>query len=115
MLRFRLRLELSPSGRDEASQTLRSLVGPVRAEPGCSATCFLRDDNDERAVVWVEEWRGREDFERHLHAPTFRKIVAVMELSVRTPSVDIDEVAHRHGFEMVEEVFRQQHRDRVRG
>ena len=105
MLRFRLRLDFEPGTFAEAAQTLRSLVGPVRAEPGCSATCLLREFDDDQAEIWVEEWRGWEDFERHLHAPTFRRIVAVMELAGREPAVDIDEVTGRHGFEMVEEAF----------
>ena len=105
MLRFRLRLDFDQRGLNEASQTLRSLLGPVRAEPGCTATHLLNDMNDGYAVTWVEEWNGWEDFERHLHAASFRRIVAVMELAAKEPSVEIDEVTNRHGFEMVEQVF----------
>jgi quinol monooxygenase YgiN len=107
MLRFRLALDFDQRGLNQGTQTLRSLVGPVRAEPGCCATRLMTDMNDGYAVTWVEEWGSWEDFERHILAPTFRRIVAVMELAAQRPSVEIDEVSERHGFEMVEEVFSQ--------
>jgi len=105
VLSFRLRLEFEPNELNEATQTFRSLLGPVRAEPGCSATRLLRDMDRGSAVTWVEEWREWEDFERHLSAASFRKIVATMELAVRVPKVEIDDVAQRRGFDFVEELY----------
>jgi quinol monooxygenase YgiN len=110
MLRFALRLEFEPSEVDEATQTLRSLIGPVRAEPGCSSTRLLTDMDGSGIVTWTEEWRGWEAFERHLEAKTFRRMVAVMELAVRAPTVEIDEVTERHGFELVEKIFSERYR-----
>jgi quinol monooxygenase YgiN len=88
---------------DEALSVLRSLLGPVRAEPGCSATRLLSDVDADGALTWVEEWRSSADFERHFGTPTFRSILAVMDLAVARPEVEIDEVASRRGFEFVEE------------
>jgi quinol monooxygenase YgiN len=90
---------------DEAVQALRLLVGPVRAEPGCTATRLLKDVNDEGVVTFEEEWRGREDLERHLQAKPFRRVLAVMELAAGPPVVEIDEVSSRRGFDLVEEVL----------
>ena len=61
MLTLRLHMEFTPQTCDEAAAVLRSLVGPVRSEPGCSATRLLRDTEDGRELTWVEEWRGVED------------------------------------------------------
>jgi quinol monooxygenase YgiN len=93
----------SASPCDEALSVLRALLGPVRAEPGCSATRLLRDVDADGALTWVEEWRSAADFERHFRAPTFRSILAVMDLAVARPEVEIDEVASRRGFDFVEE------------
>ena len=103
MLRFRLRMEFAAEARDEALSVLRSLLGPVRAEPGCCATRLLRDVDKDGVLTWVEEWRSATDFERHFRAGTFRSILAVMELAVSRPEVQIDEVASRRGFEFVED------------
>jgi quinol monooxygenase YgiN len=105
MLRFQLRMVFSVKSRDEAVSVLRSLVGPVRSEPGCSATRLLMDVECDGALTWVEEWRSPAGFERHLQSPTFRSILAVMELAAARPEVEIDDVARRRGFEMVAETL----------
>ncbi len=107
MLTFRLHMEFSPQTCDEAAGVLRSLVGPVRAEAGCSATQLLRDTEDGYGLTWVEEWRVVEDFERHLRGVAFRRILAVIELAAGPPAVEIDDVASRRGFELVEEILGQ--------
>jgi len=107
MLIFRLHMKFTSQTAEEAAAALRSLVGPVRAEPGCSATQLLTDTEDGSEFTWVEEWRGVDDFERHLRAPAFRQILAVIELAAGPPGVEIDDVASRRGFELVEEILGQ--------
>ena len=107
MLTFRLHMEFTPQTCDEAAAVLRSLVGPVRSETGCSATRLLRDTEDGCGLTWVEEWRSVEDFERHLRANAFRQNLAVIELAALSPTVEIDDVASRRGFELVEEILGQ--------
>ncbi len=106
MLTFRLHMEFTPEHCGEAAAVLRSLVGPVRAEPGCSATRVLRDAEDSCKLTWVEEWSGVDGFEEHLRASAFRQIVAVIEMSAGPPVVEIDEIASRRGFDLVEEILR---------
>lgn len=105
MLALRLHMEFASGTCDEAAAVLRSLVGPVRSEPGCTQTRLLRDTGDLCAMTWVEEWHSIEDFERHLRSAAFRRILAVIELAVSRPVVEIDEVASRRGFELVEEIL----------
>ena len=105
MLTFKLHMEFTQQTCDEAAAVLRSLVGPVRAEGGCSATRLMKDTEDGCGLTWVEEWCGVEDFEQHLRATAFRQILAVIELAARPPVVEIDDVASRRGFELVEEIL----------
>ena len=107
MLTLRLHMEFTPQTCGEAAAVLRSLVGPVRAEPGCSATRLLRDADDSSGLTWVEEWRSVEDFERHLRETAFRRILAVIELASASPRVEIDDVISRRGFELVEKILGQ--------
>ena len=107
MLTFRLHMTFAPKVFDEAAAALRSLVGPVRSEQGCSATRLLRDTEDGCRLTWAEEWSNDVDFERHLRAPAFRQIVAVIELAAGPPVVEIDDVTSRRGFELVEEILGQ--------
>ena len=105
MLTLRLHMEFTPLTCDEAAAVLRSLVGPVRSESGCSATRLLWDAEDGCGLTWVEEWRSIEDFERHLRETAFRRILAVIELAARPPVVEIDDVGSRRGFDLVEEIL----------
>ena len=105
MLSFRLHMEFTSRTCDEAASVLRSLVGPVRSESGCSATRLLMGTEDGYKLTWVEEWRGVEDFEQHLRGPAFRHILAVIELAAQPPVVEIDDVTSRRGFELVEEIL----------
>ena len=105
MLTFRLRMEFAPQACDEAASVLRSLVGPVRAEPGCSATRVLRDTGDGCGITWVEEWSSVGEFEQHLRGAAFRQIVAIIEMAVAPPTVEIDDVASRRGFDLIEEIL----------
>ena len=105
MLTLRLHMEFSPGVCDEAASVLRSLVGPVRAESGCRATRLLLDTGLTCGLTWVEEWADVGDFEHHLRAPTFRRILAVIELAAGPPEVEIDDVNSRRGFELIEELL----------
>jgi len=103
VLRLRLRMVFSTHSCNEAVAVLRSLLGPVRAERGCSATRLLRDFDESCTLTWVSEWRSPADIDHHFRAATFRSLLAVMELAVARPEVEIDEVTSRQGFEFVEQ------------
>ena len=105
MLTFRLRMWFTPQSGDEAAATLRSLVGPVRSEPGCSATRINQGVGESSDIEWASEWRSIDDFERHLRAPAFRQILAVIEMAKGPPDVEIDDVNSRRGFELIEEIL----------
>lgn len=105
MLTFRVQMGFAPHACDEAASALRSLVGPVRAEAGCVATRLLTETDARCGLIWEEEWRARDDFERHLRTPTFRQILAVIEMADEPPKVEIDDVNSRRGFELIEEIL----------
>lgn len=105
MLRLQVRMEFAPRSYGEAVAVLRSLLGPIRAEPGCASTRLLGDVDADSALTWLEEWRNAADFERHLQAATFRSFLAVMNLAAARPEVEIDDVADRRGFDLVEEML----------
>lgn len=105
MLALRLHVVFTPKTIAEASSVLRSLIGPVRAEPGCRATRLLTDTGREGELIWVEEWVGIDDFEQHLRSQAFRQILAVIELADAPPEIEIDDVNSRRGFELIEELL----------
>ena len=105
MLTFRLHITFPRENADEAAATLRSLVGPVRSEPGCGTTRVRWGAAQSFEATWVSEWRGIADFSRHLREPTFRQILAVIEMADSPPEVEIDDVSSRRGFDLIEEIL----------
>lgn len=105
MFTLRLRVALDPPAYTEAYRTLRSLLGPIRAQPGCRATRLLREIDDDGSLTFIEEWRDRADFEAHLHSGAFRKLIAVVEQGREAPEVEIDDVQTRSGVELIESML----------
>ena len=98
-------MSFTPEVADEAVAVMRSLVGPVRSEPGCIGTRLLHGTGKVPSLTWIEDWRDAELFEEHLRAGSFRQIVAVMELAASRPQIEIDDISSRRGFEMVEAIL----------
>lgn len=90
-----------------AAAVLLPLAAPaVLAQSDPEGWEYTMEEHQEgRAVVFMEEWRDMAHLQRHLYAPTFRKLLAVMELAGAVPTVEIDEVCSRRGFDLVEEVL----------
>lgn len=105
MITSTLRIVFNEPTREEALRVLRGLVGPVRSHPGCLATRLMQDVDDERVLTWADQWRRREDHERHVRSDAFRRLLAVMDLAAEPPTFEVDEVERRHGYELVEKLL----------
>ena len=105
MVTLKVRIAAAPARVDEVTAALVSLVGPVRAQPGCSATRVLNILDEDNAVTFEEEWRSQADLEQHFRTPAFRTLLATMELASRQPTFEVDLLDRRLGFEFVEGVL----------
>jgi len=100
-----LRMRFEPGVCDEALQVLRSLVGPVRSQPGCAQTLLMSDIQNDTVITWVSRWRSRGELDRHLQSNHFRRILAVMELASEPPELVFDSGTDSRSFDLVEEVL----------
>jgi len=100
-----LRLSFGTDLREEAVQVLRTLVGPVRSQPGCSQTLLMCDVQDEAVITWVSRWRSRPDLDRHLRTTHFRRLLALMELAAETPDVVFEDGSELRGIDLIHEVI----------
>ncbi len=88
----------------EVLRTLRSLLGPTKAEAGCVRCEIYRDALDDDIYLYLEEWGSREQLERHIRSAHYRRLLAIMELASEKPEVRYDTVSERQGFELVEKI-----------
>ena len=62
-------LRARPERRDELLEILRGLVAPTRREEGCVDYHLHVSDADPNLFMFYENWRSREDLDRHLGMP----------------------------------------------
>lgn len=98
-----LRLMVSNNNKYELVRLLRSLIEPTRVETGCLACSLYEDLHDRNAFIWVEEWNTKDDLERHVRSPQYRKILAAFDMSDGQPEIRFDTVVETKGMQLIEE------------
>jgi quinol monooxygenase YgiN len=78
-------------------RTLGSILEPTRVAPGCLSARLFSDLDKRKALVLVEEWESRDQFERNLDTAKLNAIVAAIELSNKAPVVRVDTVEREEG------------------
>jgi quinol monooxygenase YgiN len=98
---------LPPPDRHAAVlEVLRSVQGPVRAQPGCAACDIYEEQGPEPAVVFVERWESDSALEAHLRSDIFRRILGAIELSSDKPEIRFEHVSASEGIELIERLRR---------
>ena len=97
-----IRILADPPRRAEVLEIFRSISGPVRAQPGCSACHVYEEQDPDSSVVLVETWDDEAAFEEHLRSETYRRILGAIELSARPPEIRFDTVSTTEGMELIE-------------
>ncbi len=97
-----LRILPPPNRRGDVLAILRSIQGPVRAQPGCTACHILEERGPEDAVVLVERWESQAALEEHLRSDAYRRILGAIELSGSPPEIRFDHVSATEGLDLIE-------------
>ena len=72
-------LTIRPEHLGEAVAFSRRRVAASRLEPGCTSHRFFVDPEDERTLVFLEEWRDRAAVAEHFAKPYSREFAAAMK------------------------------------
>ena len=78
-------------------RTLGSILEPTRVAPGCLSARLFSDLDKRKAVVLIEEWETRDQFDRNLDTAKLNAIVGAIELSSEAPVVRVDTVEREEG------------------
>ncbi len=62
-----------------AKQELLALTGPTRAEAGCISYDLHCATADPSLFLFFENWRSKEDLDRHLEMPYIKEVFAKAE------------------------------------
>ena len=91
--------------RDEMIRTICSIVEPTKSEPGCLACGCYEDARDPNKLLFLERWRSREDFERHVRTDRFRVILSVVDMSAEKPQLSFDAIGRSDGLDYIDRVL----------
>ena len=74
------RMKISAARRLELSQTIASLIGSMRTEPGCRRFDFCQNVENENELYLLEEWENQGNLKDHLMSERFRVLRGAMNL-----------------------------------
>jgi len=105
MMVLTIRMKVRPGSRDELLEVVRRMLEPTRVEQGCLGFHFYQDVEDRNAFTFLEEWESTDDLEGYMRTESFRELLAVMDLLIEPPRLNIHTVSHTAGIEFVEAVL----------
>jgi quinol monooxygenase YgiN len=94
---FTLEIVAPDQVRTALLRTLGSVLEPTRVVPGCLSARLYSDLDRRKALVLIEEWETRDQFDRNLDDAKLNAIVGAIELSSEAPVVRIDLVEREEG------------------
>jgi quinol monooxygenase YgiN len=104
MILTSLSVVVPPARRQEIVAVFSSLLGPVRAEPGCRRCELYEQVGDDQVLSYVEEWETPEQLERHMRSARYERLLAIMEAAAEPPVLRYDCVSGSRGLDYLEEV-----------
>jgi quinol monooxygenase YgiN len=104
MILTTLSVVVPPARRQDIVAVFSSLLGPVRAEPGCRSSELYQQVDDGNVLHYVEEWETAEQLERHMRSARYERLLAIMEASAERPVLRYDHVTGTRGLDYLEAV-----------
>jgi quinol monooxygenase YgiN len=83
-------------------EILRSIQGPVLAQPGCVACHVYEEHGPDDAIALVERWESEAALKAHICSKAYQHILSAIELSCAPPEVCFDFVSASEGIELIE-------------
>ena len=90
------------SGKEkEALDILKSIQELLRLKSSCISSSIFQSCDNSNSILYLECWKSRDVFQRHIQSDLYRRILAVMELSESPPDVQFVECAQSEGLDLV--------------
>jgi quinol monooxygenase YgiN len=97
-----IKMNAAPGKRQSILEVLRFVADQIRVKTGC-ADCAVYEARDQRhTILYVEQWRTREELDRHIRSDLYFRILAAMELASDRPEISFHEVSETKGIELIE-------------
>ena len=94
-------LNAAPEKRKELLQTLKSIIGRIHEEKGCTRVRLLLDGDDGNIQYLMEEWNTREDLDDHIRSDLFGVLLGAKSILSEQLDFKIMAVASTDGMEII--------------
>ena len=105
MILVTLRLTVPAHSRNDFLETIRGMIEPARVERGCISYCLHEDVQNRNTFTLVEEWKTREDLDRHVRTDNCRRLFALMDLLSKPPHLKFNTVSQTEGMEFIASII----------
>ena len=97
-----LKVKPLPDKRDAVLDVLFSVKEFIMGLPGCVSSACYESRDGERTVLYVEQWKSREDLHRHIQSNLYNRVISAMEFANEPPEIRFYEVSKPNGMELIE-------------
>lgn len=104
MILVRIAMIVLPEKQKEMVQTLLSIVVAMEREAGCLSYSLFCNMENPYCLNLLEEWRTREDLDRHLRSEMFGVLLGTKSLLQETMKVELMTILNSEGMEAVSSV-----------
>ena len=94
-------MNVLPEKQKEFTQTLLSMFELAGKEKGCLSYDVFCDMEDNHVFSLIEEWKAREDLDRHIRSERFSVLLGTKSLLAKPSEINIHTVSHSEGMEIV--------------
>lgn len=101
MIDVSIKMSVPAAKRQEILQTLKTLLGPIRHEPGCLSCFCCVDAEADQIVIFKEQWHSHDDLATHLRSNHFSILLGAMKLLATEPEIRFNTIASAAGMEAV--------------
>jgi quinol monooxygenase YgiN len=101
MIDATIKMSVPDNKRREILHTIKTLLGPIRNEPGCISCYCCVDAEAEQIIIFKQEWKTNEDLAAHLRSDHFTILLGAMKLLSIEPEIKFNTIATTAGAEAI--------------
>jgi len=90
--------------REKVLEALKMYKQNAELCRGCIGCNVWQSVEIPNKIIYWEEWQSRQDMEKHIHSPTYRKLLEIIEQSIKKPKIKYFTISKVEGLEVVKEV-----------
>jgi quinol monooxygenase YgiN len=90
--------------RPEVIEILRSIQGPVAAQPGCLSCDIYSEVGAGGSILFSEQWESEAELHRHVRSVLYFRLLSAAELSSTAPEIRFYRVSDTQDMELIRQL-----------